>query len=123
MIDITEERLRQHKEHSAWMKALDFYENEIEFFRTELDAVVRKHDSNFSIVEHVDEYKAIFKRKLEHISELRNAFADHERKLSKNQLDQEDLAYHRVMESKYADFVALFEELKRRFKRFASRND
>jgi hypothetical protein len=120
---VSERMLLHHREHTNWLSQLEFYEEEIMFFIQELEMVEQKNSNSFSKLEYAQEYKSIFEKKLEHITELRKAFADHERKLSADVCENEDEAYHRMMNVKFQQFVQSFEELKVNFKRFASRND
>lgn len=112
-----------HHEHRMWLRQLDFYEQEIAFFREELTKVMQKNKESFSKLEYSEEYKAIFRKKQNHIDELRAAISEHEKKMSRDQISPEDVDRHRYIAAKFNDFIQRFEMLKHNFRRFASHND
>ena len=68
----------KHREHREWLSTLDFYQDEIKIFQKELFIVLTQHPDLPSIIEHVEEYRALFLRKLKTIDEIRYRIARHE---------------------------------------------
>ncbi|MDX1943038.1 MAG: hypothetical protein SFU99_20915 [Saprospiraceae bacterium] len=110
-----------HQQHRQWLSQLDFYEDEVKIFREELLGVVQKHPNYFRMVEHVDEYRTILMRKLEHIDNLRHQIVLHERNL----VEHENIAMsdHNILKTAIENFVQDFEAMKANFRRFVSHND
>lgn len=109
----------ENQEHRDWLSQLNFYQDEIKIFQNELLKILHKHSDYLAIIEHVEEYRAIFMRKLQHIDDLRH-------KLLLSQYDMHDgnaLPQHEALKLQIEKFVADFEQLKANFRRFASRND
>lgn len=110
-----------HQEHRQWLSQLDFYEDEIRIFRRELLGVVQMHPDYFYMVEHVDEYRAILLRKLEHIDQLRHQIILQERKLIDKEVSNTN--DHEALRHSMETFVQNFEEMKTSFRRFVAHND
>lgn len=112
----------KHQQHREWLSQLNFYGDEIKIFQNELLEVVQSHPDFFRMIEHVDEYRAILLRKLEHIDDLRYRIILHERKLASAEQDtnEED---HEAVKQQMETFVKEFEEMKVNFRRFVSRNN
>lgn len=114
----------QHKEHRQWLSKLDFYQDQIKIFQNELVQVLHRHPNYLSIIEHVDEYRGIFIKKLERIDEFRHQIILHEKRLSETlSPDTEDLWDHSTMRIQVEEFIQEFEDLKQNFRRFAAHND
>lgn len=114
----------QHKEHREWLSQLDFYQDQIKIFQTELAQVLHRHPKYLSILEHVNEYRSILMKKLEHIDEYRHQIILHEKRISqKLEPDTEGLWDHSEMRSEIQQFMRDFEELKNNFRRFVAHNN
>ena len=119
--DLIENSAFVHNEHKDWLSRLNFYQDEITFFQNELLIILHKHANRFSFVETVDEYKKIFRKKLEHIDDLRHQIVEHERRLVQNLGKEDDyLESHQKVREQFIQFVSEFEMLKKNFKRFAA---
>ena len=112
-----------HKEHNTWKQQLYFYQNEIRFFEDELSNVVAENEDSFSMLEHVEEYKAIFNKKKIHLADLQKAITKHEKTLFESAIEAKEQTHHLAIGLVMEDFVSRFEKLKQNFRRFASHND
>ncbi|MBX2927581.1 MAG: hypothetical protein KF852_07070 [Saprospiraceae bacterium] len=114
-----------HADYSDWTGQLDFFQYEIKVFETELAHVLNQHADQLSIIEHVDEYRRILNRKLEHIEGFRRQIALHEKQLADDPLidNQESIKEHEALRVQIQQFHTDFENMKSSFRRFISRND
>ncbi|HMO40062.1 MAG TPA: hypothetical protein PKC76_15855 [Saprospiraceae bacterium] len=110
----------QHQEHRDWLSQLDFYEDQMRTFQKELLKIVQHRPDYLSIVEHVDEYRRILLRKLEHMDALRHAIMQHERQISNAEFAPAEA--HEAVKVQLLEFVADFEKLKVNFRRFVAYN-
>ncbi len=112
-----------HQEHNQWLSKLNFYQDEIKIFQNELMVVLHKHAGNLSIIEHIDEYRAIFLKKLGHIDDIRKQIFLLEKSLKEEMAVSPDEAWdHQEVRKEVDEFVNDFEAMKKRFKRFVSNN-
>lgn len=125
MVPDTQDINLLHAEHIDWIGQLDFFQYEIKVFETELVRVLNQHADQLSIIEHVDEYRGILNRKLEHIEGFRRQIALHEKQLAGNEhIDNHGgIEVHEALRIQIQDFHADFENMKSSFRRFISRND
>lgn len=112
-----------HQENQKWLRQLDFYEDELRIFQKELNMVIGQHPNLLSIVEHVQEYQDIFKKKGDRIKELKDNIAIHEKSLVRSM----ELSYDEIWEQselwvEISNFVQAIEELKANFRRFVAKN-
>ena len=113
-----------HQEHREWLSQLDFYQEEIRIFQTELSQVINQHPDLLSIIEHVDEYRLILQRKQAHIDEFRNRITGHDQSLAEQEDDAGGFtALHESMRSELEQFRQDLESFKRTFRRFVAYND
>ena len=113
----------QHKEHTEWLKLLQFYKEEIGIFQGELSLVLNSHSDRLSLIEHVDEYRTIFYKKLGQIEAIRNQINSHEKELSIDlDPETEDLWDHQEVRRQMADFTTEMESMKKNFRRFVAKN-
>ncbi len=113
-----------HQEHRDWLSKLDFYQDQVLIFQKELLEVSRQHPHLLSVIEHVDEYRAILIRKLEHIDAFRHDIIRHEKIL----LEENPDAWPRTRDHEEVrmgldNFIQEFEAFKHNFRRFAAHND
>lgn len=114
----------QHQEHRQWLSELDFYQDQIKIFQNELLQVLHRHSNYLGIIEHVDEYRRIFIKKLEHIDDFRHRIILHEKKLCENLPPaNQDLWDHKEVANEILEFFKNFEILKRNFRRFVAHNN
>ena len=112
-----------HKEHREWMASLDFYHQEIQIFQKEVAKVLLEFSDLYSIIEHVDEYRDIFSKKMEQIDLFRREIILHERHLKEDDdFPSEDLWSHMELRDKINEFIDDFEKLKINFKGFVSKH-
>ncbi len=116
-------KVQEHHEHREWLSKLDFYQDQVLIFQKELTEVVRKHPQWLSIIEHVDEYRKILIKKLDHIDDFRHEILRHEKQLSGTKTEEALASDHEKVRSSLADFIKDFEEFKTNFRRFAAHND
>ncbi len=118
---LSEDKVFYHKEHREWLSQLNFYQDEIKFFQNELVMVLKERMESMSIIEHVDEYRKLFMKKLEHIDDIRHQIIKHEKQLAAGRATSSE--EHNEVRQQFNDFVRNFEAMKSNFKMFASRND
>lgn len=111
-----------HQEHRQWLSQLDFYEDEIKIFQKELDKILQKPLSQFSLTEHAEEYNRIFDKKLEKIKRLKEQLTFHEKGISSGNMEMNtELWDHEETRLNISTFIKNTEDLKKNFKRFLSR--
>lgn len=113
-------RQKEHEEHRDWLRTLDFFQDEIKIFQNELAEVLRRHPNLLSVVEHVDEYRRILLKKLEHIDNLRCGIQAQERVLAGLSVHG-SLPTHQRIKADYEDFTEQFDRFKQGFRRFVAR--
>lgn len=115
----------RHRKHLEWLRHLDYMQDQVNIFQHELMRVVHTHPDYMSIAEHVDEYRGILLKKLQHIDEFRVGIAVQERVLGGARPDTlflESSAFGNMVVELEA-FFAAFDELKSNLRRFVSRHD
>lgn len=115
----------KHHEHHEWMRQLDFYAQEINFFEKELQRIMDAHGDLPTIMGQVDEYRQIFERKRKLMQEIRHQIQSHEAELvhDPNHTTVESVQGHAEVREMMGELEANFAKLKANFRRFASRND
>lgn len=112
-----------HADHKEWMSTLDFYQDEIKIFQSNLSKVVQAHSDLFSIIEMVDEYRKLLMKKLFKIDELRHQIALHEHHISNPLADQksEFIWDHQEVNQRMKDLKLNFNGLKKNLRRFTAK--
>lgn len=113
----------QHRQHLEWLSKLDFYREQIAIFQNELQQVVQEHPQLLSIIEHVEEYKAILIRKKIHLEHLRQKIQEEQEKLLSSGQEVSDQESYLVLSKDLQDFFDEIESLKPTFRRFVAYND
>jgi hypothetical protein len=115
----------RHRKHLEWLHQLDYMQDQIKIFQHELLRVVHEHPDYMSILEHVDEYRGILLRKLQHIDDFRSSIAIQERLLAGARPDDLLLKSEEFgqLEARLEEFFGSFDALKPTLRRFVSRND
>ena len=114
--------LDYHKDHKEWKSKLDFYKDEISFFFKELNMVFDRDKENLARMEFIDEYEAILDKNADKIKDLVERIDAAEKELS----DEENKSKPSVHHQLHLDIIKFersYQDMKKRFKRFASRND
>lgn len=112
-----------HADHRQWMKLLDFYQDEIKIFQSNLSKVVQAHPDLFSIIEMVDEYRKLLMKKLYKIDELRHQISLHEHHIS-NESNTQESEYvwdHQKVAERMKELQKNFDLLKSNLRRFTSK--
>ena len=105
------------------MKMLDYYQDELNIFQKELGRVLLEFPDLYSIIEHVDEYRGIFIKKMKKIDKFRREITLHERHLADEGLrENTDLWDHMELRDKFIDFGYKFDKLKTNFRRFVAKH-
>jgi hypothetical protein len=116
--------IQYHQEHREWLLQLDFYQDQIKTFQNELMLVIQKHADLFNIIEHVEEYRAIFIKKLQRLDSLRHQIMLHEWQIAQQHpTDERMQAAHIATAADLERFIRDFEHLRNNFRRFAAYND
>lgn len=114
----------QHQEHREWLNQLDFFQDEIKIFQQELMQVLHRHPNYLSILEHVDEYRDILMKKLQHIDDFRRQIILQEKNLSRElEPATEGLWDHSSLRTEIREFIQEYLEFKETFRRFVAHND
>jgi hypothetical protein len=122
MMDTAQSYDIAHRRHINWLLQLDYMQDQVRIFQNELSRVVHQHPDFMSIIEHVEEYRAILLKKLHHIDEHRSNIALLERALTNGDMDI-PIIEEESLEESLNTFVSEFDVLKITLRRFASRND
>jgi hypothetical protein len=113
----------QHRDHLEWLSKLDFYREEIHIFQNGLQQVVQEHPQLLSIIEHVDEYRAILIRKKIHLEQLRQSILEAEQLLLSGESAEAPREPHEALAAAVEAFFEELESLKPTFRRFVAYND
>lgn len=110
-----------HKDHKNWISKIEFYLDEIEIFKMELQVVLYKNPNNFSVMEHVDEYINILIKKRKGLNQMLDEIKFHEREFVDG-LEVEEIRSleHMKIKEKCQAFEESFKELKTLFKNFVT---
>ena len=120
---IENQKIKIHADHKRWMSEVEFYEDEIEFFLKELNAVLLKNEGSFSMMENVAEYQGILKKKKLKLETIREEIEFQKRIFDVDEIMPENIEYHLILKEKFTEVVSNFEKIKKNLKRFASHND
>ncbi len=112
-----------HNEHREWMSKLDFYQDEIKIFQTNLSRVIQAHPDLYSIIEIVDEYRKILMKKLNKIDNMRYQIALHEHRLASiNDVPLNDLVWdHQEVRERMIQFESNYNKLKDNMRHFMAK--
>lgn len=110
-----------HKQRQEWQKKLDFYQDELLILRKELFITSEAHPDLPSVLEHVQEYRQIIKKKLDHIDEFKFKLLMSE-KQSDTSDDQKMKEQIKDLEVEFNLFEQKISELKGHLRRFISKN-
>lgn len=113
----------QHRDHLEWLSKLDFYWEEIAVFQNGLQQVVQEHPQLLSIIEHVDEYRAILIRKKIHLEQLRQKIREAEQLILSGEQEEAPRESHEALAASVQEFFEELESLKPTFRRFVAYND
>lgn len=120
---IEDQKIKIHSDHKRWMSEVEFYEDEIKFFLRELNVVLLKNEGSFSMLENVQEYQGILKKKMLKLEKIREEIEFQKRIFDVDEIMPENIEYHLILQEKFTEVVANFEKIKKNLKRFASHND
>lgn len=110
-----------HKQRQDWQKKLDFYQDELLILRKELFITSEAHPDLPSVIEHVQEYRQIIKKKLDHIDEFKFKLLMNEKQTDTSD-DQKMKDQIKEFEEEFNSFEQKIIELKGHLRRFISRN-
>ncbi|MCP9768778.1 hypothetical protein EGI22_12700 [Lacihabitans sp. LS3-19] len=116
-----------HEDHVEWLKALDFYQDEIMVFKNRLAEVSAKN-TDLDIKKEVEKFQNKFIIQKDEIDNLkhyiRHSEHDIEEEVKKNPIavDHRKTTENLGIRDRYHMFVKLFEELKDEFNQFVGKN-
>lgn len=110
-----------HKQRQEWQKKLDFYQDELLILRKELFITSEAHPDLPSVIEHVQEYRHIIKKKLDHIDEFKFKLLMSEKQADTSD-EQKMVDQIKGLEVEFNLFEQKIAELKGHLRRFISRN-
>ena len=112
-----------HKEYLEWLSLLDFYQEQILIYQEDLLLTFHQCPKYWSIIEHVNEYRRIFLKKIKLIDDLRHEIVLLEKQLSEELYKNTPLTVDAAKTRRRMDkFVAKFELLKKSFRKFVAKN-
>ncbi len=110
-----------HKQKQEWQKKLDFYQDELLILRKELFITSEAHPDLPSVLEHVQEYRSIIKKKLDHIDEFKFKLLMSDKQMEVMDASGTEKQLHEL-EIEFNSFEQKMTELKGHLRRFISRN-
>ncbi len=110
-----------HKQKQEWQKKLDFYQDELLILRKELFITSEAHPDLPSVLEHVQEYRSIIKKKLDHIDEFKFKLMMSDKQMEVMDASGTEKQLHEL-EIEFNSFEQKMTELKGHLRRFISRN-
>lgn len=116
-----------HEDHVEWLKALDFYQDEIMVFKNRLAEVSTKN-TDLAIKKEVEKFQNKFiiqKNEIDNLRHyVRHSEHDIEEEVKKNPVavDHRKISENLGLRDRYQMFVKLFEELKVEFNEFVGQN-
>ncbi len=122
MPELTPQTVNLHQLHRACIQQLDYVLDQIQLFREALARVVFQHPDDLSLLEHVEEYRAILHRKQERALALKEAVKAQERQLALQASGEAAEACDEALPD-VQGFEEEFELLRQTLRRFVSRHD
>jgi hypothetical protein len=116
----------QHEENTNWMKTLDFYKDEIKIFRSRLEEIAAKNNSNKVLTE-VEHFQNQFIIQRDNIDNIAHAIKLNEESLlaeiNRNPVavDHRKLEYHEKEQDLVETFAKNFSGIREEFNRFTSK--
>jgi len=110
----------KHNDHKKWMSTLNLFSDEVRFFQKELLLIVANKTNISSIYPTIEEYKNLFRNKLDKINEFQHRILMSERDLAMG--TEEIKKVHQDMADGMKNLTKGFNELKKNFRRFAAHN-
>lgn len=115
-----------HEEHTAWLKEIDFFRDELQIMQKRLDEIASKY-TKADVLKEVEHFQNQFKIHRNHLDELAHSAREHEQYLQ-NKLKQNDTAAdkqrsfdHPVMRDRFQTQEKMFNELRHEFNKFLSK--
>ena len=109
-----------HLENTEWNKKLDFYEDKINFFQSELFEVMKSNPEDEKTNNHVENYRMLFIEKTSLINELRKLIADSEHNFVSAPEDDTLVPAHHELRADIHEFDDNFEILKNNYMQFVA---
>ncbi|MBP6396486.1 MAG: hypothetical protein KBF57_14410 [Saprospiraceae bacterium] len=113
--------IEAHQIRTEWSNKLDFYQDELLILQKKLYKTVDAHPDLPSIIEHFNEYRAIIKKKLDKIDELRFTLLLAEKQLNREMGDQPMNALG-AQPNDFFQFESNIEAFKNQIRRFIAKN-
>ncbi|MBP7642495.1 MAG: hypothetical protein WAT92_09630 [Saprospiraceae bacterium] len=109
-----------HLENTEWNKKLDFYEDKINFFQSELFEAMKSNPEDEKTNNHVENYRMLFIEKTSLINELRKLIADSEHNFVSAPEDDTLVPAHHELRADIHEFDDNFEILKNNYMQFVA---
>ncbi len=122
MPELTPQTVDLHQLHRAHLQQLDYVLDQIQLFREALSMVISRHPDDLSLLEHVEEYRAILHRKQERALALKAAVQAQEHQLALQASGVVAEPCQEVLPD-IQGFGQEFELLRQTLRRFISRHD
>ena len=115
-----------HHEHTAWVKSLEFYKDELQVLNNRLGELVT-HNTDQTVRAHIEHFQNQFIRQNEVIDELKHDVKASESEIVSNITANTVASDHRLapdhteLRERFTMFEKIYSELKQEFQAFASR--
>ncbi len=113
-------------EHTEWLKAIDFYDSEIDILENRLAEIVQKNNKS-SILAEVEHFQNQFIVQRNNIDELRHNIREHSHKAATESMRHaghiptELVNEHSVVKDSFVSFEKVMQELRKEFNEFLSK--
>jgi hypothetical protein len=107
-----------HSENTEWNKKLDFYEDKINFFQSELFEVMKSNPEDLKTRDFVENYRKMFINKTNQIKDFRNRISENEHHFVRSPEDEVLVPIHHKLRNDIYEFDDNFEILKNNYMQF-----
>lgn len=113
-------------DHQEWLKAIDFYDNELDILEDRLAEVAKKNSSE-DAMKGVEHFQNQFIIQRNTIDELRHFIHEHEGKVSRDvqlhagHIETQQVVGHDSLKEEFASFEKVINELRDEFKLYLSK--
>lgn len=113
-------------DHEEWKNTLNFYKDELRFFKKMLEELAAKNNKNEILVE-IEKYENKFRIHHEKIDTLKHGINEHLQNISKeiaanaNHISKEEVEEHGRLKEGFETETNIFEELKKDYKQMLAK--
>ncbi|RXK62126.1 hypothetical protein ESA94_03685 [Lacibacter luteus] len=113
-------------DHQEWLKAIDFYDNELDILEERLAEVAKKNTGE-EVMKGVEHFQNQFIIQRNTIDELRHYIHEHEGKVLRDvqihagHIETQQVVGHNALKEEFSGFEKVINELRDEFKRYLSK--